>query len=241
MPTTLITGASRGLGVEFVKQYLERGWTVFAGCRDPEASPGIAELREAHADALHPVVLDVTNEAQIADAANVVETKAGRLDLLINNAGCHAVGEGGLGSVDVERMLAVFHVNAVGPIVVTRDFADLLRKGADAKVVSLTSGAGLLTKRKRNPGEQFSYGASKAALHFMIRTLAFDLKPDGIAVIGMGPGYVLTDMTRGASDPPPLRPPESVGGMIDTIDRVTLDDTGLFFSYDGTECDWMLG
>lgn len=237
----LVTGANRGLGLEFCRQYLEEGWTVFAGCRHPETAGDLSVLAGAgHGDRLTVVRLDMTDRQSMLEAHDAIAAVADRLDLLINNAGCFAPGEEGLAHVDAESMLHVFHVNVVGPVVLTHILSDLLRTAAPSCVANLVSGSGLLTAHEEQPGGQYSYGASKAALNVCVRKMAADLKAEGVTVVGLGPGFVLTDMTRGAPVPPPLRPPESVRGMIGTIESLTIEQTGRFFGYDGRECHWML-
>jgi len=235
----LVTGSSRGIGLEFARQYCRLGWRVLATCRRPDASPGLAALADEFPDRLLPLRMDVADEEQVRACRQAVAERIDRLDLLINNAGCFAEGEEGLARVEGGRMLHVFAVNAVGPVIVAREFAPLLARGAQPKVVNITSGAGVLSARPLRAGGQYSYGGSKAALNHFVRGLAGDLRDLGVIVVGIGPGFVLTDMTRDSGRTPPLTPPESVAGMIRTIDALTMERTGLFFGHDGKECDWM--
>jgi NAD(P)-dependent dehydrogenase (short-subunit alcohol dehydrogenase family) len=237
--TVLITGASRGIGLQYARAYAALGWRVFAACRRPERSPGLAQLLGEHGDAVTPVTLDVTDEAQIKAAAVLVADQAGRLDVLVNNAGIFAEGEEGLETVDAASMHEVYAVNVVGPVLMCKHFADLLRAGQAARVANLTSGAGLLGARPPQPGSQYSYGATKAALNKVIRNLAADLRRHGVLVVGMAPGFVATDMTAGSPKTPPLTPEQSVAGQIKTLSRLTMDHTGRFFAHDGSECDWV--
>ena len=121
------------------------------------------------------------------------------LTSLVNNAGTFATGERGLFYLDAVKIAPVFAVNAIAPALMAKHFADLLGNGTDLRVANLTSGAGLLTDRAGHAGGQYSYSASKAALHLVIRPLSFDLSPRGVTVIGIAPGYVETDMTRGGT------------------------------------------
>ncbi len=237
MKRVLITGANRGIGLEFARQFLERGDRVFAGCRDPDAATELREWAANYPGSLSVIALDVSDEASVAAARATVGGETSALDLLINNAGTFATGEQGLANVDAAKMAHVFAVNAIGPAIVAKHFADLLGRGTNPLLANLTSGVGLLTDRVGSPGGQYSYAASKSALNLVIRSLSFDLHPRGIAVIGIGPGYVRTDMTRGGSAT--LLPDESVRGMIATFDRITPADTGRFFSYLNREDDWM--
>ncbi len=235
----LITGAGRGIGRELARQLAGEGWRVYAGVRNEGAGAGLEGEGQGRVTAVR---LEVTDEGQARAAAERVMAGEGRLDLLIHNAGIFAEGEEGLATVDSARMLRVYHVNAVAPVVLTRIFLPLLEASGGAKIFTLTSGAGVL--RRPDPGMwggaggQFSYGASKAALHMATRRLAAELRPRGIGVYGMAPGFVLTDMTRASKAPPPLRVEESAAGMRAVMARLTLEDTGRFYSYDGGECDW---
>jgi NAD(P)-dependent dehydrogenase (short-subunit alcohol dehydrogenase family) len=237
MKQILITGANRGLGLEFVRQFLERGDT--AGCREPESAAELHELQTTFPEHLNVVRLDVADAASIAAARAEVEAQTDRLDWLINNAGTFATGEAGLNHTDAAKMAHVYAVNCIGPVIMAQQFAPLLAKGERPLLANLTSGVGLLTDEERGPGGQYSYRATKSALNLLIRSLSFDLKPHGIMVVGIGPGFVLTDMTRGSSVTPPLLPPESVRGMIATLEARTFADTGRFYDWSGNEADWM--
>lgn len=237
----LITGASRGIGREYVRQYLERGSRVFATCRNPSEAAGLQALAEAYPDTCHVLRMDVTKDDEIRAAAEEAAAHTDRLDVLVNNAGIFAEGEAGLETVESAKMLHVLHVDAVAPVIVTKYFLPLLRKAEHARVVNITSGAGVLTKKKKTPNGQYSYGAGKAALNMAIKSMAADMAPLGIIAIGLGPGFVETDMTRGGSRQPPLQPRESVAGMIRVIDALTPDDAGAFRGHDGAPCDWEIG
>lgn len=239
MQSALVTGGNRGIGLEHVRQLLSKGWQVFAGARRPESSPQLDPLKQEHPDTLHVVRLDVTREEDIADAREYVEEAAGKLDLLINNAGIFAKGEEGLANTRVDRMMEVYHVNVVGPVTMAKHFAELLSKADHAKVVNTTSGAGLLREEELRPGRQYSYAATKSALNIVIRRMAADLKERGVVAVGIGPGFVKTDMTAHSDREPPLTPLDSVTGQLALIERLTLDDAGKFFGHDGKICDWM--
>lgn len=188
---------------------------------------------------VYAVELDVTCEEQFAPVRSAIAEKAGTLDLLVHNAGIFAMGEEGIETIDVQRMLNVFHVNAVAPAALTRALLPVLRTPG-AKIVAVASGAGVLRARNLPPAGQYSYGASKAALNHIVQMLHFDLAPRGMIVVGLGPGFVLTDMTRGSKVLPSLVPEQSVGGMIRQIERLTPEQSGQFLSHDGTVCRWFV-
>jgi len=236
----LITGANRGLGLEFVRQYLERGDHVFGGCRRPDQAEALRDLMRAHPGQGSVLPLDVTSTDQIEQAIASITRQSSHLDILINNAGAFVPQEGGLQGADPAKMLALYHLNAVGPVILTQKAWPLLRQSSTARVAHLVSGAGCLHRRTGEPGRQYSYGATKAALHILVHKMADDLRLDGILSLGIAPGFVLTDMTRNAPKPPPLLPEESVKGMIAVIDAATLEDSGTFLAHDGSRCEWFL-
>lgn len=239
--TILITGANRGLGLEFTRQYLERGDLVFAGCRSPERAEALQALIDAHPERGFLAELDVTQDAAIDEAVRLVRGVSNRLDILVNNAGAFVPQEGGLRGASAGRMLQLYHLNAVAPVILTQRFLPLLKRAEAGRVAHLVSGAGVLRNRRGEPGRQYSYGATKAALNLLVRKMADDLHEDGILSLGIAPGFVLTDMTRNSPSPPPLLPEDSVRGMIRVIDAATLEQSGHFLAHDGTECDWFVG
>jgi NAD(P)-dependent dehydrogenase (short-subunit alcohol dehydrogenase family) len=243
--TALVTGANRGIGYELAKQLAEKGYTVYAGMRDPERSGDLAELARRDDLSITPVRLEVTNEKDVAEVAERIDREAGRLDLLVNNAASFAHDEEGVEQTRADEMLRVLAVNSVAPIIVTRHFLPLLERtaasGSLPKVATVSSGAALLRRELPEPGSQYSYHASKAALNVYLMRLAADLRPKGILSVGMAPGFVLTDMTRAADLSPTLLPPESAAGQISVLERLTLDDAGKFFLYTGEELDWFVG
>ena len=232
MKRILITGANRGLGLSFARQSLARGYRVFASCRRPDEAVDLHALAEDHVDQLTPLRLDVTDEDTILASARVVERQEGGLDLLINNAGVNPSGERP-GNLEAGTMLHTFHVNAVGPMLVAQRHLDLLRGGDGPAIINISSVLGSLARK--SGGGEYSYSSSKAALNMLTRALAFDLRSDGIIVVSMHPGWVQTDMGGSAA---PLTPTESVRGILDVADGLTLDDTGSFLAHDGRRLPW---
>lgn len=228
----LITGANRGLGLELTRQTLDRGDHVFATCRHPEEAHALRALNDVHAAQLSILSLDVTDEASIIAAEEMVRTQTDHLDILINNAGVNPRGER-LGDLDAETLLHTFHVNSVGPMMVAQRFLDLLRAGERSKIVNISSQMGSLIQKKS--GGSYSYCTSKAALNMLTRALAFDLRSEGIIVVAMHPGWVRTDM--GGSHAP-LSPAESVSGMLRVIDKLKPTDTGRFLTWRGRKHPW---
>lgn len=227
MRRVLVTGASRGIGLEFVRQYLLRGDEVFAACRDPENAD---QLLEYESDRLHVITLDVADERSIESSYAVVRAQTDALDVLINNAGV-LLDDDELGSLTFDNLLYALRVNAVAPVLIAQRYLDLLQRGDDPKIVALTSEHGSITMKP--DGGPYGYSASKAALNMFMRTLAFDLH--GITAFVLDPGWVRTDMGGHGAE---LSPARSVSGMIQIIDATTPYHTGHFFRWDGEEEPW---
>ncbi|MEP7330476.1 MAG: SDR family NAD(P)-dependent oxidoreductase [Terracoccus sp.] len=209
----LVTGANKGIGLEIARQLTELGHTVFVGARSKDkAENAAAELRRAGGDAL-PLVIDVTDPASVAAAADVVAERFGHLDALINNAGISgrpgADFAGQLpGSADVDHVRFIFETNVFGVISVTSAFLPLLRKSSTPRIVNVSSNAGSLALMS-NP-ELFDqhpialgYVPSKTALTAMTIQYARDLAADRILVNAISPGFVATDLNghRGVRTP----------------------------------------
>jgi NAD(P)-dependent dehydrogenase (short-subunit alcohol dehydrogenase family) len=233
----LVTGANRGLGLEWTRQLAERVDRLFAPCRRPDAAPDLADLAAAHPDTIDVFSLDVTDPDAIEAAAERVAAATGALDLLVNNAGINGGGTSDrFGTVDPDTMMEVLRVNTAGPHLMTQAFADLLRTGADegtATVVNVTSQLGSIANT--SGGGWHSYKASKAALNMCTRLQAGALTSDDVIVVSLHPGWVRTDM--GGSNAR-LSTEDSVDGMLDVLADLTPDDAGRFLTYDGEELPW---
>jgi NAD(P)-dependent dehydrogenase (short-subunit alcohol dehydrogenase family) len=234
--TIVITGTSRGLGLEFVRQYLESGRRVIATCRTPGAAGELQALRTRFAAALTVLQLDVTDGEARARVHDEVKELAGRANLLINNAGVQSGDEGGsytFGRLHEEDMGLVFRVNAISPLLMVEAFVDLLALGREPKVVNITSWLGSISDKSQVFG--YSYCASKATLNMFSKQLSIELRDRGIAVLALHPGHVQTDMGGAHA---PLVPEQSVRGMIRVIDGLTLQGSGRFLDWQGNEIPW---
>jgi len=234
----LITGAGRGLGLEFVRQLLPRAQQLFATARDPQRSPELKGLAKAHPDRLKLLPLDVADEYSIKGAVRQVEKAATSMDLLINNAGIYlgrpgaVAGSDRLGKLGMESGVATMRTNAIGPIILTQELLPLLQQGRQPKVVSLTSGLGSIAS---SGGAPYHYSASKAALNMYMHGLARELQPQRIISVVINPGWVATDMgERGA----PVTAEESARGILSVVDNLEPEDTGKFLNYRGEEEPW---
>jgi NAD(P)-dependent dehydrogenase (short-subunit alcohol dehydrogenase family) len=224
MPTVLITGANRGLGLEFARQYASDGWRVIATCRDPARAE---KLRAAAPDAeLHR--LDVTDHPAVKSLARTLSDVA--IDLLISNAGVYLDKGLPLEALEDSAWEQSFAVNTIAPMVCAAAFLPHVARSQQRKMICLGSAAGSVTQIRYGGG--YAYRASKAALHMSWRTLAFD-HPEIIAVI-LSPARVRTDMNPEAT----LLPEDSVKGMRKVIAGLTQAQSGEFFRHDLSGVPW---
>ena len=227
---SLITGANRGIGLEYVRQLLKMGEQVFATCRNPAEAHELQLLQKAHPNKVHIIKLDVRKDEELESAVDQVAQMTDSLDLLINNAGVYPKGES-LGTLNSQQMIETFQNNTVAPVIVVQAFQELLSK-AQGKVINISSRMGSLTQAGSG---SHSYRASKAALNMYSRLLASDFRSSGVIVIAMHPGWVKTDMGgQGAH----LRVEASVAGQLKVIKGLKIQDSGLFLGEDGTQVEW---
>lgn len=231
MPALLVTGANRGLGLEFARQYAADGWRVLATCRDPEEAGALRALRREHPDAVEIHVLDVTDWSGIGTLAGELEDVS--LDLLLNNAGIRRMDAHDLGSISVEGFMRSLEVNVLGALKVAEAFVPHLERTEDSLLVMVSSNLGSLARN--TSGGDYAYRASKAAMNAVTRSLAADLGPRGITTIALHPGWVSTDMGGSGAR---LSPPESAEMIRDVLAGVTREDNGTFLRYDGREEAW---
>ena len=229
--TVLITGASRGLGFEFTKQYADDGWRVFATCRDPAAADNLNRLGEASGGLVRVLALDVVDIDTIVKAAADLDGEA--IDILLNCAGI--VGPEGQkpGNIDYSAWAEAFDVNVMGPTRVTEAFVEHLGRSQRKTVVTISSGMGSMADN--TSGGSLVYRTTKAAVNMVVRNLAHDLAPRGICSVAVNPGWVRTDMGGPNAT---QSPEESVGALRRLIASLTPEHTGTFLNYDGAEYAW---
>lgn len=232
MHNVLITGANRGIGLEFVRQFVANGDRVFATARDLNAATDLGHLAMANPKRLTLLSLDVRNEDEINSVYEQVSQDIDALDLLINNAGILYRGETPE-NITAQALLESFQVNAVAPVLMVKAFLPLLEQSSLPRVVNMTSQLGSISRKTY--GGYYSYGASKAALNMLSRTLAVDLRSRGIVVVVFHPGWVRTDMGGEAA---PVKPVDSVRGMMSIIERLTIEDSGNFYTWEGETLPW---
>lgn len=234
----LVTGAGRGLGLEFTRRYLERGDRVFATCREPSRARDLEALAAAHPARLTVVALDVADTHSIRRAHTAVRRRTDALDFLINNAGVYSRRGSKdpserLGTLSFDDALHVLRTNALGALMVTQQCLDLLEAGRGPRVVAISSEYGSVSEN--TDGFPYYYAASKAALNMLMRSLAPEARRRGIVAAILDPGWVRTDM---GGPQAPLTPARSVAGMMTVIDGLSARDSGRFYTWKGTPAPW---
>ncbi len=223
-PTVLITGANRGLGLEFARQYAADGWKVIGTARKPAQADALTELD------VRVLQLDVTDLHSVGALADSLGNAP--VDLLINNAGIFPR-VGTIENVNYDDYMRTLAVNTAGPMLVASAVLPNLRQGEGKKIVNITSQLGSI---ELNNGSNFyGYRESKAALNMFSKTLAGELGPEGFIVLALHPGWVATDMGGPSA---PLTPEQSVTSMRAVIGGITADDNGGYRSYDGEAVPW---
>lgn len=221
MPTVLITGASRGIGREFARQYEAGGWRVIATCRDPSKYDLEGEV----------FPLDVTDPASVAALHGELSGEA--IDLLINNAGTYGPRGLALGEIDYDAWEEVLRTNVLGAMRVAEAFAHHVARSRLKKMAFLSSRMGSIADNTSGGG--YIYRSSKAALNMAVRSLAIDLSEKDVICLLFHPGWVRTDMGGPSAQ---IDVASSVAGMRAIIDRAGTSDTGRFFNHDGAELPW---
>ncbi|MEO8467572.1 MAG: SDR family oxidoreductase [Gammaproteobacteria bacterium] len=245
--TVLITGANSGLGLEFVKRYAAKGWTVIATHRRNDLPESLAAVMKEHKN-VRVERLDVADLADIKAVA--AKLKGVPIDVLINNAGVYADrsvctddscrGDGdtqSFGNMDYALFDQIMTVNVRGPLAVSEAFIDNVRASKEKKLVVISSTNGSITFTLGGSGA-IAYRASKAAVNRSFQLVAVKEKADGVTVLMLHPGAVLTERQANLKFPGMIEMEPSVTGMISVIAKATLADTGRFIQYDGTTAPW---
>lgn len=231
MPNTLITGANRGLGLEFARQYLADGWQVYAACRNPASAFELRRLAEDSGGRLRMLVMDVTDPASIQAAAKKLEDQA--IDLLLNNAAIMGPRNQTIGNINYKAWAEVFAINTMGPVRVSEAFVEHVARSGLKLIVTLTSGMGSIADN--TSGGSIVYRSTKAAVNMVVRSLAIDLAPRGIVCAVVNPGWVRTDMGGPNAR---LEPSESIGALRRVIATLGPEQSGKFFNHTGREYPW---
>ncbi|MEL3892145.1 SDR family oxidoreductase [Ferrovibrio sp. MS7] len=228
MPTVFITGASRGIGLEFAKHYAGLGWQVIAGVRAPDTATALSSLSAGGNVSIER--LDVTDDAAVDAVA--AKLKGHAIELLINNAGIYGDRDASLSIGNFDTYRRVLATNIAAPMKVALSLLPNLKLADGAKILTISSRMGSIGL---SGGGSYVYRSSKAGVNAAMHALALDLKPQGITAIVAHPGWVRTDMGGSGAD---ISVQESVAGLTSVIARATLADSGKFFNYDGAELAW---
>jgi len=225
MQTAVVTGANRGLGIEWVLRLLDSNWKVYAGYR--EDSGGLEVIDNKNLIALK---VDVSNRASVEEFASNVKDS---VDLLINNAGVPDGRWGSLSEMDDEWALEVLNINSLGPVRVVQALYPKMKGGNLTKIAMISSLMGSIDDCQM--GRSYAYRASKTALNMFTVAMKKECIEDNISFVIFHTGWVKTRM---GGDRAPVEIEESIDGMIRLLENQTLENSGRFIQYDGTEVEW---
>ena len=224
MTTIMITGASRGLGLEFARQFYSEECKVIATCRNPKKANELNSIGDIDVHSL-----DVTDDKSVANLAD--KLRGENIDILINNAG--VIGQrDGFGRLDYDIWAETMDTNVFGPMRVAEAFRDNVMNSEKKQMIFITSRMGSITEAVPNA---YVYRSSKAALNMAVKCLSVELEQQGLIAVLFHPGHVQTDMGGQAA---PVTPQKSIEGMKNQIVALTHDDNGRFLSYDGHQIPW---
>lgn len=236
----LVTGAGKGLGLEFTKQLLQCNYKVLACLRDTNKYKSLIDLQSKNEN-LKLLSLDISSEESINSLVEKIKLHTDHLDLLINSAGInsksnHPYSQSSsllFGQLEQESLLNQFKVNAIGPLLLTQSLVQLFEKAKKAKVVNISSW--LSSIEIKQSGGNYGYCASKTALNMMNKALSFDLANYGAISVCFNPGWVRTDMGGLSAK---LSPEESVSGILEKVATLSLEESGSFLQWEGSEHPW---
>ena len=233
----LVTGANRGLGLEFTKQILQAGHNVYAACRNINDIEDLDLLFAEYKDKLIVVNLDINDHDSILSLSNRLKDVS--IDVMINNAG--TIGplpyfentfKQHYGTIDYGVWSDVFKTNLFGPVKMAETFLENIENGNDKKMIFISSVVGSIADDHQ---KAFAYATSKTALNKSVALLADILKEKEIKVLAMCPGYVKTRMNGGGAN---LEPEESIEGMLEQIEKLDTESSGSFVRYNGESINW---
>ncbi len=226
MTTIVITGVGRGIGHELARQSLDRGWSVIGSVRRPEDATLLHDLTD---DRFRSLVFDVRHgEAIEAAAASVAEP----VDILINCSGIIGPAQQSVLEMDFDGFADTLAINTVGPLRIVHAFLPHLRRSVKGRILTLSSWMGSMSHTK---SDRIAYRASKAAVNKVMQGLAEELVSVGIAVATAHPGWVRTDM---GGPHAAVLPQDSASGLLELCQKLSLENTGHFWNFDGSRLDW---
>ena len=231
MKTVFVTGTNRGLGLGFVKHLLKKNFHVLATCRDLIEATELRGLRETYSESLEIFEIDLLEQNCSEEMKRFLRNRP--VDIFINNAGVMGPRNQDLQSISVKPWIDVMSVNLIAPLIITQSILENISIGKDKKMFFLSSRVGSIGEN--TGGGRYIYRSSKSALNQIVKSLSIDLYSKGITTLALHPGWVLTDM--GGPDAL-VTVDESVKGMLEVIENVSLTDSGKFFNFDGKEISW---
>ena len=240
MSSILITGANRGLGLEFCQQYSQDNWRVFACCRDPDAADALDSIAVASAGrvTIHKMDTNISEEV----SAVAAELQGESIDILINNAGVadsYGIGvfEGkddpDLNNYDMEGWQEVLNTNVISPGRVSGAFAEHVATSEKKLIVMMASGLSSIANTWQ--GGRYAYRTSKAALNMLMRGIGAWLEPRGVTVVSIAPGWTRTELGGPNAN---NSVEEAISGVRSVIERLSLEDTGSYWNFDGQRLPW---
>lgn len=225
-----ITGANRGIGLNLTQQLLARGETIIATARDPDRATELRALAQHNTGKIDVFALDVTSDASVAAFASALGDRT--IDVLVNNAGTIGRHPQSTSEMDFEGFLETLNTNTVGPLRVIQAVIRNLKRSSAPKIATISSMMGSMSYAK---SDTLAYRVSKAGVNKVMQAVDTDMKPQGVAVLTLHPGWVRTDMGGAGAD---IAPEESASGIIARIDELSLSHSGRFLNYDGSVREW---
>ena len=229
--TILVTGANRGIGLELVKQYAKLNCTVLACCRDPNHALELQSLKQDH-KSIRIYQLDVSNEDDIKQISEQLKNE--KIDILFNNAGISGQ-DNPFGEITYTDLISTFKVNTIGPVLLMQALHKQVINSKNKIIVNTSSALGSIEFNQDASWFWLSYRISKSGLNAATRSIANQLKSKGVIVIALDPGWVKTDMGGKNAT---LTTQECVTEIRNTLENISLSDSGSFIRYDGKHVSW---
>lgn len=224
MPTVLITGANRGIGLDLARAYAADGWKVIGTCREPDAASDLKAVA-----GVEILALDVTDDASVTALGEKLRGRP--IDLLLNNAGVNYRG-GTLAEIDYGNWAKTMDANVFGPMRVCDVLRDNVLASDRKQMAFVSSKMGSIAECT---GGSYMYRSSKTALNMAVKCLSLEFGSQGLTAVMFHPGHVRTDMGGPSA---PVLPTESAAGIKSVLDGLKPSDNGRFFNYDGAELPW---
>ena len=229
-PTILITGANRGIGLELTDQFSADGWQVLACCRNPDNSPELQGLSNAHSG-VEVHALEVTDYEQMSALSARL---AGRpIDILLSNAGIYGPRGAVFGEVEPASWRKVFEVNTIAPLMLAQAFVEQVAASRQKLMAVISSKMGSIADN--GSGGSYIYRSSKTAVNQVVKSLSIDLAGRGIAVVTLHPGWVRTDMGGAGAE---TGVGDSVSGLKGILQSAGIAQSGQFFEFSGNSIPW---